>query len=67
MECEEEEQGLGDDEDSDFEDPFIAEGLSLSSSSSETGRAHCGNGGQQCLAAGKAKQEKVRCALFCAK
>jgi hypothetical protein len=65
MQCEDEEQ---EDVDSDFEDPFIAEGLSPSSSDSEpTLQSHRGNTSQRRLHAAKAKREKLKRALFRAK
>jgi len=65
MQCEDEEW---EDVDSDFEDPFIAEGLSLSSSDSEpTPQPHRGNISQCRLHAAKAKHEKLKRALFRAK
>ncbi|KIM77327.1 hypothetical protein PILCRDRAFT_76885 [Piloderma croceum F 1598] len=60
MQCEDEEQ---EDVDSDFEDPFIAEGLSPSSSSSDsepTPQSHQGNTSQRRLHATKAKCKKLK-------
>lgn len=65
MECEEEERGG--DKDGDFEDPFIAEGLLSSSSSSGANMVFHGNTSQHHLQAGKAKQERLKWALFHAK
>jgi hypothetical protein len=65
MQCEDEEQ---EDVDSDYEDPFIAEGLSPSSSDSEpTPQPRRGNISQRRLHAAKAKREKLKRALFRAK
>lgn len=65
MQCEDEERT---EEDSDFEDPFITEGLSSSSSDSELPmRPPRGNVSQRRLHAAKAKREKLKRALFRAK
>jgi len=67
MQCEDEEQS---DADSDFEDPFIAQGLSLSDSDSDgpaPQRLPHGNASQHRLYAAKAKREKLKRALFRAK
>ena len=66
MQCEDEER---DDADSDFEDPFIAEGLSPSDSDSDPApqRLPRGNASQHRLYAAKAKREKLKRALFRAK
>lgn len=57
-----------DNDDSKHEDPFIAEGLSLSSSSDDTPllRSH-GNANQQRLQAAKIRREQLKRALFRAK
>lgn len=64
MQCEDEERK---DVDSDFEDPFIAEGLSSSSGSEPTPQRYRGNISQRRLHAAKAKREKLKRALFRAK
>jgi hypothetical protein len=65
MQCEDEER---EGDDSDFEDPFIAEGLSSSSSDSEIApQPPRGNASQRRLHAAKAKREKLKRALFRAK
>jgi hypothetical protein len=67
MQCEDEEQA---DADSNFEDPFIAQGLSLSDSDSDGSapqRLPHGNASQHRLYAAKAKREKLKRALFRAK
>ena len=64
MQCEAEEREEG----SDFEDPFIAEGLSSSSSDSDLpAQPARGNISQRRLHAAKAKHEKLMRALFRAK
>ena len=67
MQCEDEER---EDADSDFEDPFIAEGISSSDSDSDDPapqRLPHGNASQHRLYAAKAKREKLKQALFRAK
>jgi DDE superfamily endonuclease len=64
MQCESEEQ---EDTDSDFQDPFIAEGLSSSSDSEVTPQPPRRNISQYRLHAAKAKREKLKRALFRAK
>ena len=66
MQCEDEER---DDANSNFEDPFIAEGLSPSDSDSDPApqRQPRGNASQHRLYAAKAKREKLKRALFRAK
>ena len=67
MQCEDEER---DDANSNFEDPFIAEGLSPSDSDSDDSapqRLPRGNASQHRLYAAKAKREKLKQALFRAK
>ena len=64
MQCEDEER---EDVDSDFEDSFIAEGLSSSSDSEPTPQQYRGNISQHQLHATKSKREKLKRALFRAK
>jgi hypothetical protein len=65
MQCEDEER---EGDDSDFEDPFIAEGLASSSSDSKIApQPPRGNASQRRLHAAKAKCEKLKRALFRAK
>ena len=63
MQCEDEER---EDANSDFEDPFIAEGLSSSSDSEVAPQLPRGNVSQRQLHGAKAKGKKLKRALFCA-
>src|ERR1700674_716867 len=64
MQCKDEER---EDADSDFEDPFIAEGLSSSSDLEVAPQPPRGNVSQRQLHSTKAKREKLKQALFRAK
>ena len=64
MQCEAKAQ---EDKDSEFEDPFIVEGLSSSSPNSDAHLPSNANLSQSCTHAARQKQEKLKRALFCAK